>query len=348
MEIEKKNEYELTVDEMPAAEAASFPALLTVSPSPHQKTRTHVPRMMLDVIIALLPAYVFGVVWFGLNALLIGVISVAACMLSELIFEKLLRRPVTVMDLSAAVTGLLIAMNVPVTIPIPYLLLADVFAMVIVKGLFGGLGKNIVNPALAARVFLFVSFPSAMASFPRPAAWLGVDAVASATPLAAIKAGSVANIDLLDLFLGKTGGCIGEVSAVLLLLGGVYLLLRRVISWRIPVAYLGTVALVALLFPRADGGLLMVPIELLSGGLVLGAFFMATDYVTSPVTPWGRLIFGVLCGLVTVFIRYFGAYPEGVSFAILIANLFVYYLDRYTKPTNFGAKKKLFGGGKKS
>ena len=344
MSFPDKNDLELTVDEMPAAEAASFPALLTVSPSPHQKTHTHVPHVMLDVILALLPAYIFGVVWFGLHALLIGVISVAACMLSELIFEKLLHRPVTVLDLSAAVTGLLIAMNVPIGIPIPYLVVADVFAIIVVKCLFGGLGKNIVNPALAARVFLFVSFPSAMASFRTPSDWLGADAVAGATPLSAIKAGSIEGIDLLDLFIGKTGGCIGEVSAVLLLLGGVYLFLRRVISWRIPVAYLGTVALLALLFPRADGGLLMVPIELLSGGLMLGAIFMATDYVTSPVTPMGRLLFGVLCGLVTVFIRYFGAYPEGVSFAILIANLLVYYLDRYTKPRNFGAVKKEKGG----
>ncbi|MBQ8174248.1 MAG: RnfABCDGE type electron transport complex subunit D [Clostridia bacterium] len=328
--------------------APSFPALLTVSPSPHQKTRIHVPRMMIDVLIALLPAYVFGVVWFGLRALLVGVVSVVACIISELVFEKILRRPVTVMDGSAAVTGLLLAMNVPVTIPIPYLVIADIFAIVVVKCLFGGLGKNIVNPALAARVFLFVSFPSAMASFARPAGFLSADAVTGATPLAAIKeAGSIEGIDLLNLLLGKTGGCIGEVSAVLLLLGGLYLLCRRVISWQIPVAYLGTVALIALVFPRANGGLAMVPIELLSGGLMLGALFMATDYATSPVTSVGRLIYGVLCGLVTMFIRYFGAYPEGVSFAILIANLFVYYLDRYTKPTLFGGKKKLLGGGKK-
>lgn len=348
MEYNKQNDAENDVFDMPEG-TPSFPALLTVSPSPHQKTSTHVPRMMVDVLIALLPAYIFGVVWFGLNALVLGVVSVAACILSELIFEKLLRRPVTVMDGSAAVTGLLLAMNVPVTVPIPYLVIADVFAIVIVKCLFGGLGKNIVNPALAARVFLFISFPSAMASYVCPRDFFGADAVTGATPLGIIKeAGSVEGIELLDLLIGKTGGCIGEVSAVLLLLGGLYLLLRRVISWQIPVAYLGTVALVALLFPRAGGGLMMVPIELLSGGLMLGAFFMATDYATSPVTPVGRLIFGVLCGLVTVFIRYFGAYPEGVSFAILIANLFVYYLDRYTKPTPFGGKRKLFGGGKKA
>lgn len=339
MEQTKINEVDAVVEAAPAT--PDFPALLTVSPSPHQHSRVRVPRMMLDVIIALLPAYLFGVVWFGLRALLVGAVSVLACVLSEFLFEKILRRPVTIMDGSAAVTGLLIAMNAPVSIGIGMLIVADVFAMVLVKGLFGGLGKNIVNPALAARVFLFVSFPGAMASFPCPSDILGADAVTTATPLAQIKeAGSVEGIELLDLLIGKTGGCIGEVSAVLLLLGGVYLLCRRVISWQIPTAYLGTVALFALLFPRAGGGLMMVPIELLSGGLMLGALFMATDYATSPVTPVGRLVFGLLCGLITVFIRYFGAYPEGVSFAILISNLLVFYIDRFTKPTPFGGGKK--------
>ena len=348
MELNKIQDAETTVDDILAG-SPSFPVLLTVSPSPHQRSRTHVPHMMLDVILALLPAYVFGVVWFGLRALLVGVISVAVCVLAEFVFEKLLHRPLTVMDCSAAVTGLLLAMNVPVSIPIPLLIVADIFAIVVVKCLFGGLGKNIVNPALAARVFLFVSFPSVMASFACPSDFLGADAVTGATPLARLKeAGSVEGIELLDLFVGKTGGCIGEVSAVLLLLGGVYLLFRRVISWHIPTAYLGTVALLALLFPRADGGLMMVPIELLSGGVMLGAIFMATDYATSPVAPVGRLIYGFLCGLITVFIRYFGAYPEGVSFAILIANLLVFYLDRFTKPTPFGGKKKRLGGGKKA
>lgn len=339
MEQTKINEVDTVAEATPAT--PDFPALLTVSPSPHQHSRVRVPRMMLDVIIALLPAYIFGVVWFGLRALLVGAVSVLACVLAEFVFEKILRRPVTIMDGSAAVTGLLIAMNVPVSIGIGMLIVADVFAMVLVKGLFGGLGKNIVNPALAARVFLFVSFPSAMASFACPSDILGADAVTTATPLAQIKeAGSVEGIELIDLLIGKTGGCIGEVSALLLLLGGVYLLCRRVISWQIPTAYLGTVALFALLFTRAGGGLMMVPIELLSGGLMLGALFMATDYATSPVTPIGRLVFGVLCGLITVFIRYFGAYPEGVSFAILISNLLVFYIDRFTKPTPFGGGKK--------
>ncbi len=353
---ELKTKEEEAVNEAPAApveEPITYPALLTVAPSPHQKTRTHVPHMMIDVLIALLPAYIFGVIWFGLSALAIGVISVLGCVLAELVFEKIMRRPVTVRDGSAAVTGLLIAMNLPVTIvnlakpdPVAILqgvfmiLLADIFAIVLVKGLFGGLGKNIVNPALAARVFLFMSFPAAMSSYACPAGWLGADAATGATPLSELKeSGALADLDLLDMFIGKTGGCIGEVSAVLLLLGGIYLIARRVISWRIPVAYLGTVALVALIFPRL-GGLEAVPFELLSGGLMLGAFFMATDYVTSPVTPVGRLIFGALCGLLTVFIRYFGAYPEGVSFAILISNLLVYYIDRFTKPTPFGGGKK--------
>ncbi len=332
--IPDENMPDAVSDDMP--NAVDFPTQLTVSPSPHQRTRTHVPRMMIDVIIALLPAYIFGVWWFGLRALLVGAVSVAVCMAAEAIFELILHRPITVKDGSAAVTGLLIAMNVPVSIPLGMLIVGDLFAMILVKGLFGGLGKNIVNPALAARVFLFISFPSAMANFAH-------DAVSGATPLGQLKeGGELALPSLLDMFIGKTGGCIGEVSAALLIVGGVYLLIRRVISWQIPAAYLGTVAVLALFFPRVGGmfSLESVAVELLAGGLMIGAFFMATDYATSPVTPVGRLIYGVLCGLITVFIRYFGAYPEGVSFAILISNLFVYYLDKFTKPTPFGGGKK--------
>ena len=319
---------------------AAMPAQLTVASSPHEKTRTHVPHLMRDVLIALLPACLFGAVWFGPRAALLCVISVLTCVAAELVYEKLLHRPVTVRDGSAAVTGLLLGMNLPYTMPIPMLIVADLFAMIIVKQLFGGLGKNIVNPALAARVFLFMSFPGAMASFPARAdlSLPYADAVATATPLSALKTGAPLSDTVLDLFLGTVGGCIGEVSALLLLLGGIYLLCRRVITWHIPVSYLGTVALLTLLFPRAGGRLDSMLIELCAGGLILGAFFMATDYVTSPVTRTGRLIYGVLCGLFTVLIRYFGAYAEGVSFAILIANLLVYYIDRFTRPTPFGKK----------
>ena len=323
-------------------ETADYPPLLTVAASPHERTRTRTAHLMYEVILALLPAYLFGVVWFGLRALLLGVLSVAVCVLAEYGYEKLMHRPVTVSDGSAALTGLLLAMNIPVGLPVGMLICGDLFAILLVKQLFGGLGKNIVNPALAARVFLFISFPSDMAEFPvrtgfsQPVA----DAVSGATPLSALRAGDISSLDLGSLFFGTTGGCIGEVSALLLLLGGVYLLARRVISWRIPVAYLGTVALLTFLFPRAGDRLDCMLIELCAGGLMLGAFFMATDYVTSPVTPRGRLIYGILCGGITVFIRYFGSYPEGVSFAILICNLLVYYLDRFTMPTRFGGKER--------
>lgn len=317
---------------------ATLPEQLTVAPSPHERSRTHVPHLMRDVLIALLPACLFGIAWFGPRAALMCLVSVATCVAAEFLYEKLLHRPVTVKDGSAAVTGLLLAMNLPHTLPIPMLMLGDLFAIIVVKLLFGGLGKNIVNPALAARVFLFSSFPGAMAGFLSRTAFSEAyaDAVTSATPLSFLKEGATGGFSLTDLFFGTTGGCIGEVSALLLLLGGVYLLCRRVITWHIPVSYLGTVALLTFLFPRTGEGPESMLFELCAGGLMLAAFFMATDYVTSPVTRGGRLIYGVLCGAITVLIRYFGVYPEGVSFAILIGNLLVYYLDRFTRPTPFG------------
>lgn len=320
--------------------SATMPPQLTVAASPHEKTRTHVPHLMRAVLIALLPACLFGAVWFGPRAALVCVTSVLFCMLAEALYQCLLHRPVTVRDGSAAVTGLLLALNLPYTIPFPMLLLADLFAIIVVKQLFGGLGKNIVNPALAGRVFLFISFPGAMAAYPVRADFSTpyADAVASATPLAALKEGSLGAHTLSDLFFGTVGGCIGEVSALLLLLGGVYLLCRRVITWHIPVSYLGTVALLTFLFPRTGDRVESMLLELCAGGLLLAAFFMATDYVTSPVTRRGRLIYGVLCGAITVLIRYCGAYAEGVSFAVLICNLLVYYIDCFTRPTPFGKK----------
>ena len=319
----------------------ALPDQLTVAASPHEKSRTHVPHLMRDVLIALMPACLFGIFWFGWQAALLCVVSVTTCVAAEYLYQRLLHRPITVRDGSAAVTGLLLAMNLPYTFPLPMLIVGDLFAILVVKQLFGGLGKNIVNPALAARVFLFSSYPAAMAGFPaRPG--LGssyADAGATATPLSLLKEGGVTEFSVTDLFFGTTGGCIGEVSALLLLVGGVYLLCRRVITWHIPASYLGTVAILTLLFPRADGRLESMLLELCAGGLMLGAFFMATDYVTSPVTRGGRLLFGALCGAITVLIRYFGAYPEGVSFAILIGNLLVYYLDKFTRPTPFGKRR---------
>ena len=306
-------------------------APLTVSPSPHIKNPVTTAQLMRDVLIALFPAFLWGVWVFGVNALLMPLISVVACVFFEYITEKILRRPVTVRDLSAVVTGLLLGFNLPANNSYFLPVLGAAFAIIVVKQLFGGLGKNFVNPALAARVFLFLSFPTQMTRFPVPFS-RSAEIVAGATPRAGGAAG------LFDLFFGRTGGCIGEVSAFLLLLGGVYLLCRRVITYQIPVSYLLTVAVLTLLFP-SDGTFLSVQFmlrELFSGGLILGAIFMATDYVTSPVTSRGRLIFGVGCGLLTVFFRYFGSYPEGVSFAILVMNCLVYYLDKLTLPRVFG------------
>lgn len=311
-----------------------YDGLLTVTPSPHIKHTDTTTRVMGDVLIALMPAFIWGIIVFGLNAALMPLIAVAASVFFEFIVQKLLHKPVTVGDLSAAVTGLLLGMNLPACDSYFLPVVGAAFAIVVVKQLFGGIGKNFVNPALAARVFLFLSWPDKMAAFPAPFDRTVSDAVASATPRAAGTA------ELIDLFLGKCGGSIGEVSALLLLVGGAYLLIRRVITWHIPVAYIGTVALVTFVFPQ--GGFFdarFMLFELLSGGLMLGAFFMATDYVTSPVTGKGRLIFGAGCGLLTVFFRYFGAYPEGVSFAILVMNCLVFYIDKLTKPRVFGGAR---------
>ena len=311
-----------------------YDGLLTVTPSPHIKHTDTTTRVMGDVLIALMPAFIWGIIVFGLNAALMPLIAVAASVFFEFIVQKLLHKPVTVGDLSAAVTGLLLGMNLPACDSYFLPVVGAAFAIVVVKQLFGGIGKNFVNPALAARVFLFLSWPDKMAAFPAPFDRTVSDAVASATPRAAGSA------ELIDLFLGKCGGSIGEVSALLLLVGGAYLLIRRVITWHIPVAYIGTVALVTFVFPQ--GGFFdarFMLFELLSGGLMLGAFFMATDYVTSPVTGKGRLIFGAGCGLLTVFFRYFGAYPEGVSFAILVMNCLVFYIDKLTKPRVFGGAR---------
>jgi electron transport complex protein RnfD len=312
-----------------------YEGLLTVTPSPHIKHTDTTARVMLHVLIALMPAFIWGIVVFGWNAAIMPLVAVGASVLFEYLVQKLLRKPVTVGDLSAAVTGLLLGLNLPASDSYFLPVVGAAFAIVVVKQLFGGIGKNFVNPALAARVFLFLSWPDKMAAYPAPFDRAVVDVVASATPRA------TGSADLLDLFLGRCGGSIGEISALLLLIGGAYLLICRVISWHIPVTYLGTVALITLVFPQGGGFFdpSFMAFELLSGGLLLGAFFMATDYVTSPVTAKGRIIFGVGCGLLTVFFRYFGAYPEGVSFAILVMNCLVYYIDRLTRPRVFGGAR---------
>ena len=320
--------------------------LLTVSPSPHARRGATTSSVMLDVIIALLPATVWGIYVFGVRAAVV----VLTCMISSVLFEMLvqiiLRRPVTIADCSAALTGLLLGLNLSPTVPIYVAILGSAFAIVVVKQLFGGIGKNIMNPALAARVFLMLSWTGSMTNFPAAYDRVGLgkaaDAVASATPLMSLKTGAMPEgIGVAELFFGQTGGCIGEISVLMLLIGGAYLLIRRVITWHIPVSMLGTVAILTLLFPRGDADPVTFMLSsLCSGGLMLGAFFMATDYVTSPVTWLGRLIYGAGCGALVVFLRYFSGYNEGVSFAILIMNALVWYLDMATMPRIYGKKRR--------
>ncbi len=318
-----------------------LPELLTVSPSPHARRGRTTASIMKEVLIALLPASVWGIYVYGLRAALVLVLATVSAVLFEGLTQWILRRTVTVSDCSAAVTGLLLGLNLSPSVPLYAPIVGSAFAIIVVKQLFGGIGKNIMNPALAARVFLMLAWTDSMSSYPAPYD-RGFDAVASATPLASLKTGVLpADVSLLDLFLGRNGGCIGEISVLCLLLGGLYLLLRGVIRWQVPVAMLGTVAVITFLFPvgGADRVTFMVA-SLCSGGLVLGAFFMATDYVTCPVTNIGRLIYGVGCGLLVVFIRYFGGYNEGVSFAILIMNALVWYLDMFTKPRVYGKRRE--------
>lgn len=307
--------------------------LFALSSSPHVRTKNTTSVIMRDVLIALAPAFVWSVIVFGYKAFVLTALSVALCVFFEAGYQKLTKKPVTVSDLSAAITGVLIAFNLPSSCAWWVLIPGTFFAIVIVKQLFGGIGKNIVNPAIAARIFMFVSWPSQMSAFKEPLS----DAVSSATPLTSMKAGVLPNESLVDMFLGFIPGSIGEVSALMILIGGAYLLIRRVITWHIPVSFIATVALFSVIFPQAGTNLEYLVYSVLSGGLLLGAFFMATDYTTSPVTWKGRLIFGFGCGLITVAIRFLGAYPEGVSFAIMIMNLLVWYIDRVTLPRRFGA-----------
>ena len=296
---------------------------LTLSVSPHIHSGRSTRGIMLDVLIALLPATVAGALIFGLRSLLVVAVTVAACVGFEALFSLVAKKTIPVGDLSAAVTGLLLALNLPANIPLWQCVVGSLFAIVVVKGLFGGLGANPVNPAITARVFMLVAFASlTKAAFP-------VDAVSSATPLSSEEATS-----LMDLFLGNHGGAIGETCALALLLGGVYLLVRRVITWHIPVAFIGTVFLTSFLMEGMSATAALAAI--LSGGLLIGAIFMATDYVTSPPSPWGRIIFGLGAGLITILIRYFGNYPEGVSFAILFMNILTPYITVWTRRRIFG------------
>ena len=317
---------------------------LTLSVSPHTHAGDSTRSVMLDVIIALMPALIGSVYFFGFRALMVCLVSAGACVFFEWGYRRLMKKDCTAGDLSAVVTGLLLAFVCPVTIPYWTLIIGDFFAIIVVKQLFGGIGQNFMNPALAARAFLF-SWPVIMATWVAPGTALSifgsnVDAVTVATPLARMKTGLAPGVTMFDLYVGTTGGCLGETSAVLLLLGGVYLYMRDVISARIPVSFLGTVALIAFLFPRGGNARMDWMLwQLCSGGVILGAVFMATDYVTSPVTKWGQVIYGIGCGALTMFIRYFGSYAEGVSYAILIMNVCACFLDRVGVPKRFSYVK---------
>ncbi len=319
---------------------------LTISSSPHAHSSMTTQTIMRDVLIALLPALIGSVYFFGFRALTVTMVSAAACVFFEWIYRKLMKLDSTVYDLSAVVTGVLLAFVCPVTIPYWCIIIGDFFAIIVVKQLFGGIGQNFVNPALAARAFLF-SWPVIMSTwvkvgFHNAASVFGsnVDIVTSATPLAPMHQGQLPDVSMLDMFLGNIGGCIGETSALLLLIGLAYLLIRKVISIRIPLVFIATVAVLSFLFPQGNDRVAWMGYQVLGGGLLLGAIFMATDYVTSPVTKLGQVIFALGCGVITIVIRYFGGYNEGVSYAILIMNACAPLLDKLGRPTKFGAIKK--------
>ncbi len=321
---------------------------LTVSPSPHIHGKDSTPKLMRDVLIALAPAFVVTVLFYGINPVIVTAVSVASCVLFEWLIQKyLLKGENTLCNWSAVLTGVLLAFNLPASIPLWMVVIGALAAIGVGKMSFGGLGRNPFNPALVGRVFLLISFPVAMTSFPAPA---GVDASTGATPLAfvqeALKSGKsleeiASRINYTDLLLGAKAGSLGEIAALALLAGFVYLLIRRVITWHIPVAVLGTMALFSGILWGVDPAHYMSPLfHLLTGGALLGAIFMATDYVTSPMNPRGMIIYGVGIGVITMLIRTWGAYPEGISFAILIMNALVPLIDKYLKPRRFGLATK--------
>ena len=305
--------------------------MLNVSSSPHVRDNSSTRRIMLDVCIALLPACIFGVVNFGMRSLAVLAVSVITCVVSEYLFEYFMHRPITVGDLSAVVTGLLLGMNMPHTIPLWIVMLGSVFAIIVVKQLFGGLGQNFMNPALAARCFLLISFAGRMTSFT-------YDGVTGATPLALLKSGESVNV--LSMFLGTTAGVIGETSTVAILVGALYLIIRKVITPLIPMVYLAVFSVFILLFGGHGFDMTYLAAELCGGGLMLGAFFMATDYVTSPVNTVGRIIYGIILGILTGLFRIFGNSAEGVSYAIIFSNILVPLIEKLTVPRAFGVVRE--------
>lgn len=307
--------------------------MLKVSAPPHISTKDDVSTIMYDVILALMPAMIAGAYLFGYRAIIIVLISVLSSVAFEILWNKALNKQPSTNDLTAVVSGILLGFNMPVTVPLWMPVVGSFFMIIIVKMCFGGLGHNFMNPALAGRAFLMASWPAAMTRFVAPFSRLDIvdvtDAITSATPLSPEFAD---NVSAWNLFLGNVGGCIGETSALALLIGGAYLLIRRIITWRIPVCYLATVAVLSALC-GAD-----VSVQLLSGGLMLGAIFMATDYTTSPVTPLGQIIYAVGCGVLTCVIRFAGGYPEGVSYSILLMNIATPLIDKLTPPKIYGKR----------
>ena len=319
---------------------------LIASSSPHIRSNEDTRSIMLDVIIALLPAMGWSIYCFGIKALVLTLVSVVSCVFFEWAYRKLMKKSCMVGDLSAVVTGMLLSFVCPVDLPWWVIIIGAFFSIVVVKQLYGGIGCNFLNPALAGRAFLLASYATCMTTWAIPQ--IRPDVTSAATPMAIMKEGTeealttlMSNYPIGDMFLGKIGGSLGEVSALCLLVGGIYLLIRKVISWQIPVAYIGTVAILTLIAaPAGMDNVQYMLYNVFGGGLMLGAIFMATDYATSPVTKPGQLIFGIGCGLLTCFIRRFGSYPEGVCYSILIMNCTTWLLDKYIRPTIYGAVKK--------
>lgn len=319
---------------------------LIASSSPHIRSNEDTRSIMLDVIIALLPAMGWSIYCFGIKALVLTLVSVVSCVFFEWAYRKLMKKSCMVGDLSAVVTGMLLSFVCSVDLPWWVIIIGAFFSIVVVKQLYGGIGCNFLNPALAGRAFLLASYATAMTTWAIPK--IRPDVTSAATPMAIMKEGTeeafttlMSNYSIGDMFIGKVGGSLGEVSALCLLVGGIYLLIRKVISWQIPVAYIGTVAILTLIAaPAGMDNVQYMLYNVFGGGLMLGAIFMATDYATSPVTKPGQLIFGIGCGLLTCFIRRFGSYPEGVCYSILIMNCTTWLLDKYIRPTIYGAVKK--------
>ena len=311
---------------------------LTVASSPHIRGDFKSSRIMLDVMLALVPAMVVGIWMHGFRSLIVTLVSIASCVLLEWLYAKVTKTRNTVVDGSALVTGMLLAMTLPATVPYWLVIVGAAFAIIFVKALCGGLGQNIFNPALSARGFMMLIAPAYMVRFE------SVDGVTAATPLHHMVMPALPEESILDMFLGNCPGSIGEISALALLAGGAYLVYRKVISVRIPAAYIGSVDVLTLIFHKTDAPVDWMLYSLFSGGLMLGAIFMATDYATSPVTAKGQIVYGIGCGILTVVFRYFGLFPEGVTYAILLMNALVWIIDRYTAPRRFGEKK----GGKRA